>query len=104
MAKKDTQANVSNEDQTTAQLLAELKEAKAKLAAAERRTAGVRKANLTIKVSQKGGISVYGMGRFPTTLYPTQWERLFMVAAEIQAMIKEDRERPGSEKQLKWDK
>jgi hypothetical protein len=106
MAKKnsDTQANVSAQDETTAQLLAELKEAKAKLAAAEARNKGVRKANLTIKVSQKGGVSVYGMGRFPTTLYPTQWERLFMVMPEIKAMIEEDRERPGKDKQLKWDK
>jgi len=110
MAKKntkndaDTNANVSAEDQTTAQLLAELKEAKKKLAAAEARNKGVRKANLTIKVSQKGGVSVYGMGRFPTTLYPTQWERLMMVMPEIKSMIEEDRKRPGSEKQLKWDK
>jgi hypothetical protein len=106
MAKKnsDSNTNVSTEDQTTAQLLAELKEAKAKLAAAEKRNAGVRKANLTIKVSQKGGVSVYGMGRFPTTLYPTQWERLMMVIPEIKAMIEEDRARPGKDKQLKWDK
>jgi len=31
---------------------------------------------ITLKVSDKGGLSVYGLGRFPVTLYRTQWERL----------------------------
>ena len=31
---------------------------------------------LTMKVSQKGALSVYGMGRFPVTLYADQWKRL----------------------------
>jgi hypothetical protein len=31
---------------------------------------------ITIKVSQKGGVSVYGLGRFPVTLYKEQWEKL----------------------------
>ncbi len=31
---------------------------------------------LTLKVSSKGAVSVYGMGRFPVTLYAEQWERL----------------------------
>lgn len=31
---------------------------------------------LKMKVSQKGAISVYGMGRFPVTLYASQWQRL----------------------------
>lgn len=31
---------------------------------------------LTLKVTEKGGLSVYGLGRFPTTLYASQWERL----------------------------
>lgn len=33
----------------------------------------------TIKISAKGGISVYGLGRFPITLYPSQWNRLLQV-------------------------
>lgn len=31
---------------------------------------------ITLKVSEKGGLSCYGLGRFPVTLYRTQWERL----------------------------
>ena len=43
---------------------------------------------LTLKVSQKGALSLYGMGRFPVTLYREQWERLFAARAEIEAFIK----------------
>lgn len=53
-----------------AELQQQLAEAKAKLAA----RAGVR--SLTLKIGDKGGISVYGLGRFPVTLYAEQWERL----------------------------
>ena len=43
---------------------------------------------ITMKVSEKGGLSVYGLGRFPVTLYRSQWERLFAAQAEIEAFIK----------------
>ena len=38
--------------------------------------AGTTQRSLTLKVSEKGGISVYGLGRFPVTLYAASWERL----------------------------
>ena len=41
----------------------------------------------SIKVSQKGGVSVYGLGRFPVTIYASQWERLLSQAEEIKAFI-----------------
>jgi len=40
-----------------------------------------------IKVSEKGGVSVYGIGRFPVTLYSSQWERLFTKVDAIKAFI-----------------
>jgi precorrin-3B methylase len=40
-----------------------------------------------IKISPKGGVSVYGMGQFPVTLYRTQWERLFKIIPDVQAFI-----------------
>lgn len=40
-----------------------------------------------IKVSEKGAVSVYGMGRFPVTLYASQWEALFAKTEEIKAFI-----------------
>lgn len=45
------------------------------------------KASGSIKVSTKGAISVYGMGRFPVTLYATQWENLFAKTDEIKKFI-----------------
>ena len=40
-----------------------------------------------MKVSEKGALSVYGMGRFPVTLYKEQWLRLLAMAEEIKAFI-----------------
>lgn len=42
---------------------------------------------LTLKVSEKGAVSLYGMGRFPVTLYGTQWERLLNEADAIRAFL-----------------
>ena len=44
---------------------------------------------LTIKVSEKGAVSVYGLGRFPTTLYKEQWAKLLDMADDIRAFITE---------------
>jgi hypothetical protein len=43
---------------------------------------------LTCKVSEKGALSVYGLGRFPVTLYAGQWERLFAAKDEIAQFAK----------------
>ena len=45
--------------------------------------------HVSFKVSEKGGVSVYGLGRFPVTLYKEQWVRLLAVADEIRAFIRE---------------
>ena len=42
---------------------------------------------MTIKVSEKGGVSVYGLGRFPVTLYKEQWLKLLDLADELRAFI-----------------
>jgi hypothetical protein len=54
-----------------------------------RRAAG----DVTMRVSEKGGVSVYGLGRFPVTLYQEQWEKLLSHADEIRAFIAENRPR-----------
>ena len=41
---------------------------------------------ITCKVSEKGGLSVYGLGRFPVTLYRTQWERL-LAPDQVKAIL-----------------
>ena len=45
-------------------------------------TAGIR-----MKVSEKGAVSIYGMGRFPVTLYKEQWLKLLDMSDEIRAFI-----------------
>ena len=45
---------------------------------------------LSLKVSQKGGVSVYGLGRFPVTLYKEQWEKLLDMSDDIVAFIQEN--------------
>ena len=43
---------------------------------------------LSMKVSEKGAVSIYGMGRFPVTLYKEQWEKLLDMADDIRSFIK----------------
>jgi hypothetical protein len=43
----------------------------------------------SLKVSEKGGVSVYGLGRFPVTLYKEQWLKLLAMADDIRTFIRE---------------
>jgi hypothetical protein len=45
---------------------------------------------ISLKVSEKGGVSVYGLGRFPVTLYKEQWLKLLDMADDIRAFIREN--------------
>jgi hypothetical protein len=49
-----------------------------------------RSSQLFMKVSEKGGLSVYGLGRFPVTLYKEQWKRLLDIAEEIKTFLQEN--------------
>jgi hypothetical protein len=42
---------------------------------------------MSLKVSEKGALSVYGLGRFPVTLYREQWEKLLAMSDQIQQFI-----------------
>jgi hypothetical protein len=66
-------------------LQAEVERLKAENAALKAQTTR----GVSIKVSEKGGVSVYGLGRFPVTLYKEQWVKLLDIAADIRAFIKE---------------
>ena len=46
--------------------------------------------SVSLKVSEKGAVSVYGLGRFPVTLYKEQWTKLIEMAAEIREFIREN--------------
>ncbi|HET9686289.1 MAG TPA: hypothetical protein VFP79_03815 [Pseudolabrys sp.] len=63
---------------------------KAELARLRQENAALKKetnSGMRLKVSEKGGVSVYGLGRFPVTLYKEQWLRLLDMADEIRAFI-----------------
>jgi len=62
----------------------------ARLEAENQALKGRRSGNLSLKVSEKGGLSVYGLGRFPVTLYKEQWVKLLAFANEIESFIKEN--------------
>jgi hypothetical protein len=47
---------------------------------------------LAMKVSEKGALSVYGMGRFPVTLYKEQWLKLLAMADDIKSFIEANNE------------
>jgi hypothetical protein len=66
-------------------LMAELERLKAENAALKARTAK----GISLRVSEKGGVSVYGLGRFPVTLYKEQWGKLLDMADDIRAFIRE---------------
>ncbi len=55
--------------------------------------AGRRTGALDFRVGEKGGVSVYGLGRFPVTLYYEQWIRLLDAADKLRAFLEENKSR-----------
>ena len=68
-----------------AELQAELERLKAENAALKARGS----TGVSMKVSEKGAVSIYGLGRFPVTLYQEQWLKLLDLAGDIRTFIKE---------------
>ena len=52
-----------------------------------------RNTAVSMKVSEKGALSVYGLGRFPVTLYREQWSKLLAMSDDIKSFIEENRSR-----------
>ena len=50
-----------------------------------------RTGSVSMKVSEKGGLSVYGLGRFPITLYQEQWLKLLGISDEIKQFIEDNK-------------
>jgi hypothetical protein len=61
-----------------------------KLRAENERMKRAANRGISLKVSEKGGVSVYGLGRFPVTLYKEQWLRLLDMAEEIRGFIRDN--------------
>ena len=68
-------------------------ELKAKLAELEKQVQGRKRGAIDYKVSEKGGVSVYGLGRFPVTLYYEQWIRLLDQADQIREFLEDNKSR-----------
>ncbi len=68
-------------------------ELKARLETLEKQQGTRRTGSLEFKVGEKGGVSVYGLGRFPVTLYYEQWNRLLDTADKLKAFMEENKSR-----------
>jgi hypothetical protein len=66
-------------------------ELKARLEELEKKGAGRRSGELDFKVGEKGGVSVYGLGRFPVTLYYEQWIRLLDTGERLREFLEENK-------------
>jgi hypothetical protein len=67
-------------------------ELKAKLAELEKQGGTRRTGSLEFRVGEKGGVSVYGLGRFPVTLYYEQWIRLLEAVPQLKVFLEENKE------------
>jgi len=65
----------------------------ARIAELEKQATSKKTGRLEFKVSEKGGVSVYGLGRFPVTLYYEQWQRLLGIADDLRTFLEENKSR-----------
>jgi len=65
----------------------------ARIAELEKQMGSKKSGRLEFKVGEKGGVSVYGLGRFPVTLYYEQWQRLLGAADELRLFLEENKGR-----------
>jgi hypothetical protein len=66
-------------------------ELKARLTKLEKQKEGRQPGELDFKVGEKGGVSVYGLGRFPVTLYYEQWIRLLSAAERLRKFLEDNK-------------
>ncbi len=66
-------------------------ELKARVTELEKQAGGRRSGELEFKVGEKGGVSVYGLGRFPVTLYYEQWIRLLDAGGRLRAFLEKNK-------------
>ena len=65
----------------------------ARIAELEKKAEGRKKGALEFRVGDKGGVSVYGLGRFPVTLYYEQWIRLLDASKDLREFLEENKSR-----------
>jgi len=65
----------------------------ARIAELEKQVGTKKTGRLEFRVGEKGGVSVYGLGRFPVTLYYEQWQRLLGAADDLRSFLEENKTR-----------
>ena len=65
----------------------------ARIAQLEKQLGAKPSSKLEFKVGEKGGVSVYGLGRFPVTLYYEQWNRLLDASEDLHAFLEANKSR-----------
>ncbi len=65
----------------------------ARIAELEKQAGSKRSGTLEFRVGEKGGVSVYGLGRFPVTLYYEQWTRLLDATDRLREFLEENKHR-----------
>jgi hypothetical protein len=65
----------------------------ARIAELEKQSGAKKSGNLEFQVGEKGGVSVYGLGRFPVTLYYEQWNRLLDAAEDLRVFLEGNKSR-----------
>lgn len=78
----------TQEQMTVEQLMAQIEALKARNAELEANQP--RPKGLVLKVSEKGGVSIYGLGKFPVTQYMSTWLKIFEHREQIEAFIQEN--------------
>lgn len=63
----------------------------ARIAELEKQATSRKRGSLEFRVSEKGGVSVYGLGRFPVTLYYEQWSRLLDASEGLRTFLEENK-------------
>ena len=63
----------------------------ARIAELEKQVSGKKTRGIEFKIGEKGGVSVYGLGRFPVTLYYEQWIRLLDSADSLRSFLEENK-------------
>jgi len=65
----------------------------ARIAELEKKLGSKQSGKLEFRVGEKGGVSVYGLGRFPVTLYYEQWAKLLDSAEDLRTFLDENKSR-----------
>ena len=84
----DLKANAKKNQDDLATLQEQIANLKAELKEKKKNTPRA----LSLQVSQNGAVSVYGLGRFPVTLYPAQMQRLLSIKEEIETFIADNKD------------